>query len=97
MKIYYHNVVELNSNEDKYKLLTQYPTLLPPLKTSHLKAYVQSRNPKVDLQSIGIYSKSNLQHHIRTQQFQELLSKMDIIQRQKIDQNLRKIAETAGF
>ena len=56
-----------------------------------------ARNPNIDLQSIGIYSKSDIQHHIRTQQFQELLTKMDTIQRQSIDQNLRKLAETAGF
>ena len=40
------------------------------------------RNPNIDLQSIGIYSKSDIQHHIRTQQFQELLTQMDTIQRQ---------------
>ena len=56
-----------------------------------------ARNPNIDLQSIGIYSKSDIQHHIRTQQFQELLTQMDTIQGQSIDQNLRKLAETAGF
>ena len=56
-----------------------------------------ARNPNIDLQSIGIYSKSDIQHHIRTQQFQELLTQMDTIQRQSIDQNLRKLAETTGF
>ena len=56
-----------------------------------------ARNPNIDLQSIGIYSESDIQHHIRTQQFQELLTKMDTVQRQSIDQNLRKLAETAGF
>ena len=56
-----------------------------------------ARNPNIDLHSIGIYSKSDIQHHIRTQQFQELLTQMDTIQRQSIDQNLRKLAETAGF
>ena len=45
-----------------------------------------ARNPNIDLQSIGIYSKSDIQHHIRTQQFQELLTQMDTIQRQSIDQ-----------
>ena len=54
-------------------------------------------NPNIDLQSIDIYSKSDIQHHIRTQQFQELLTQMDTIQRQSIDQNLRKLAETAGI
>ena len=54
-------------------------------------------NTNIDLQSIGIYSRSDIQHHIRTQQFQELLTKMDTIQRQSIDQNLRNITKTAGF
>ena len=56
-----------------------------------------ARNPNIDLQSIGIYSKSDIQHHIRTQQFQELLTQMNTIQRQSIDQNLGKLAKTAGF
>ena len=56
-----------------------------------------ARDPSIDLQSIGIYSRSHIQHHIRTQYFQELHTKMDTIQRQPIDQNLRKLAETAGF
>ena len=56
-----------------------------------------ARNPNIDLQSIGIYSKSDIQHHNRTKQFQELLTKMDTTQRQFIDQNLRKLAETVGF
>ena len=35
-----HNVVELNPDEDKYYLLTPYPTLVPSLKKSfHLKAF----------------------------------------------------------
>ena len=46
-----------------------------------------ARNPNIDLQSLGIYSKSDLEHQIRTQQFQELLTQMDTIQRQSIDQN----------
>ena len=53
--------------------------------------------PNIDLQSIGIYSKSDIQHHVRTQHFRELLRLIDPIQRQSIDQNLRKLAETAGF
>ena len=56
-----------------------------------------ARNSNIDLQSIGIYSKSDMQHHICTQQFQELLTQMDTIQRQSIDQILRKLPETAGF
>ena len=56
-----------------------------------------ARNPNIDLQSIGIYSKSDIKQHIRTQHRQELLTKIDTIRRQSIDVNLRKIAETAGF
>ena len=93
-----HNVVQLNPDEDKCYLLTPYPTLMHPLKKcspENIRAI--ARNPNIDLQSIGIYSKFDIQHHIRTQQFQELLTQMDIIQRQSIDKNLRKLAETAGF
>ena len=82
-----HNVVHLIPEEDKYYLLTPYPTLMPPLKKfsqERFKAF--ARNPNIDLQSIGKYSRSDIQHHIRTQQFQELLTKMDTIQRQSIDQ-----------
>ena len=72
---------------------------MPPLKKKFSPESIRAiaRNPNTDLQSIGIYSKSDIQHHIRTQQFQELLTKMDAIQRQSIDQNLRKLAETARF
>ena len=56
-----------------------------------------ARNPNIDLHSIGKYSKSDIQHHITTQHFQELLTQMNTIQRQSIDQNLGKLAETAGF
>ena len=56
-----------------------------------------ARNPNIDLQSIGINSKSEIHHLIRTQQFQELLTKTDTIHRQSIDQNQLKLAETAGF
>ena len=84
-----HNVVQLNPDEDKFYLLTPYPTLMQSLKKfspESIRAF--ARNPNIDLQSIGIYSKSDIQHHIRTQQFQELLTQMDTIQRQSYDQNL---------
>ena len=55
-----------------------------------------ARNPNIDLQSFRINSKSKIQHIIRTQQFQELLKK-NTMQRQSIEQNLRKLAETTGF
>ena len=93
-----HNVVQLNPDEDKYYLITPYPTLMQPLKNftpESIRAI--ARNSNIDLQSIGIYSKSDIQHHIRTQQFLELLTQLDTIQRQSIDQNLRKLAETSGF
>ena len=93
-----HNVLQLSPDEDKYYLLTPHSTLMPPLKNFSpeiIKAI--ARNPNIDLQSIGIYSKSDIEHHIHTQQFHELLLKMNTIQRQSIDQNLRKLAETAGF
>ena len=93
-----HNVVQVNRDEDKYYLLTPYPTLMPPLKKfSPESIRAIPRNPNMDFQSIGIYSKSDIQQPIRTQQFHELLTKMDTIQRQSIDQNLRKLAETARF
>ena len=91
-------VIQLNRDEDKYYLLTQYPTLRQPLKKfppESIRAF--ARNPNIDLQSISIYSESHIQHHIRRQKFKVLLTKMDTIQRQSIDQILRKLAETAGF
>ena len=93
-----HNVVQLNPDEEKYYLLTPYPTLMQPLKKfspESIRAF--ARNPNIDLQSIEKYSKSDIQNHIPTQQFQELPTQMDTIQRQSIDRNLRKLAETAGF
>ena len=74
------------------------PTLMQPLKKfSPESIRAIARKPNIDLESIGIYSKYDIQHHIRTQQFQELLTQMETIQRQSIDQNLQKLAETAGF
>ena len=71
---------------------------MPPLKKFSPESITAiTRNPNKELQSIGLYTRSDIQYHIRTQQFQELLTKMDTIQRQSIDQNLRKLAETAGF
>ena len=81
-----HINVKLNPDEEKYYLLTPYPTLMQSLKkfsSESIRAII--RNPNIDLQSIGIYSKSDMQHHILTQQFQELLTQMDPIQRQSID------------
>ena len=68
---------------------------LEKISTESIRAI--ARNPKKDLISKGIYSKSDIQQHIRTQPFHELVNKMDTIQRQSINQNLQKLAETAGF
>ena len=57
-----HNVVQLNPDEDKYYLLTPYPTLMQSLKKfSPESIRAIARNPNIDLQSIGIYSKSGYQ------------------------------------
>ena len=48
-----HNVVQLNPDEDKYYLLTPYPTLLPPLKKFYLK--VLELLPEI---RISIYNRS---------------------------------------
>ena len=59
---------------------------MPPLKKlSPESIRASARNPNIDLQPIVIYSRSDIEHLIRTQQFQELLTKMDTIQRQSID------------
>ena len=69
---------------------------MPPLKKFSLESIKAiARNPNIDLQSIGSYSKSDIHNHIRKQQFQEIITKMDLIQRPSIDQNLRKVAESA--
>ena len=69
----------------------------PLKKFSPVSIRANAPNPNIDLQSIGIYSNSDIQHHIRIQQFQELLTQVDTIQRQSKDQKLRKLSETAGF
>ena len=71
---------------------------MPPLKKcSPESVRVIARKPNIDLQSISIHSRSDIQHHIRTQQFQELHINLDVIQKQPIDHNVRKRSETAGF
>ena len=71
---------------------------MPPLKEfspESIKAI--AHNPSIDLQSIGKHSRSDIQHHIQTEEFQELLTKMDTIPRHSLDQILRTLAETAGL
>ena len=63
---------------------------MQPLKKSLTESFrAIARNPNIDLQPIGKYSKYDIQHHIRTQKFQELITEMDTIQRKSIDQNSR--------
>ena len=69
----------------------------PPKKFSPESIRAIAHNPNTDLESFDIYSKSDIQHHIHRQKFQELLTKMDTIQRQSIDQNLRKLEKTVGI
>ena len=95
-----HNVVQLNPDEDKYYLFTPYPTLMQPLKKfSPESIRAIARNAT----HISIYNQtaSTLNQTYNTtfvhNNFKKLLTKMDTIQRQSIDQNLRKLAETAGF
>ena len=47
----------------------------PLKKFSPVSIRAVALNPNIDLQSIGINSKSDIQYHNRTQQFQELLKK----------------------
>ena len=93
-----HNIVQLNPDKDKYYLLTPYPTLMQPLKKfSPESIRAIARNPNIDFQSTGKYSKSDIQYHIRTQQFQELPTKMDFIQRQPIDQTYANLQKQQAF
>ena len=63
-----HNVVQLNPDEEKYYSLIPYPTLMQPLKKFSPESFrAIARNPNIDLRSIGTYSKSDIQHHKRTQ------------------------------
>ena len=56
-----YNNVQLNPDEDKYYLLTPYPTLMPPLKKfSPESIRAIARNLNINLQSIGIYSRSDI-------------------------------------
>ena len=89
-----HNVVQVNPDEDNYHLFTPYPTL-KKVSTESIRAIAGNLN--IYLQLIGIYSKYDVQHPIRAQQFEELMTKIDSIQRQCKDQKISKLAETAGF
>ena len=60
-----NNVVQWNPDEEKYYSLTPYPTLMQPLKKfSPESIQAIARNPNIDLQPIGVYSKSDIKHHI---------------------------------
>ena len=68
---------------------------MPSLKKNSLGCIrAIARNPNIDLQLVGNIFRSDIHNHIQTQQIQELLTQMDSIQRQSIDQNLRQLAES---
>ena len=56
-----------------------------------------ARNPKIDQRSTKIYSKSDIQNHIRFEQFRKIRTNVDTNQRQSVDQIFRKLAKTADF
>ena len=59
-----HSVEQINPNEHNYYLLTLYSTPMPSLnKFPPESIRAIARNPNIDLQSIGIYSRSDIQHH----------------------------------
>ena len=61
------NVVQLNSYKDKHYFVIPYPTLQPLLKKfSHESVHAIARNPNIELQYVGHYSRSDLEHHIKT-------------------------------
>ena len=64
---------------------------MSPLKTFHPRVYARAiaHKPNISLKTIDIYSRIDINHHIRTQQF--------TVQKQSIEQNVRKLAETARF
>ena len=85
-----HNVVQLIPDEDKYYLLTLYPTLMQPLKKfSPESIRAIARNPNIDLQSIGISAPYQNTTTPRTTHTNGHYTKT--INRSK----LRKLAETA--
>ena len=93
-----HNVVQSSPDKDKFYLLTQYPTLIKSLKKfspESIRAF--ARNPNLDLQSNKYTLNLTLNTTFEHNNFKNFLQKMDKIQRQSIDQNLRKLAETVGF
>ena len=74
-----HKVVQLNPNKDKIYLLIPYSTLMPSSKKFSPES--NAHNPNTNLIIKGIYSKSEMKHHIRIIQFQELLTEIEPIQR----------------
>ena len=63
---YNHNVVQPNANQDKKIMsshtLPHHNASLKTISTESIRPI--ARNPTIDLQSIGIYSKPNVKHHI---------------------------------
>ena len=53
-----------------------------------------ARNPNSNLKPIGIYSRSDKQHHIRKQQFQEFLAQKNTIQSQPVEKKLKETCQS---
>ena len=71
---------------------------MQPLKSFHQKAFELLLATHISIYNKSVYILNptyniTLEHR----KFQELLTQMDTIQRQSIDQSLRKLAETAAF
>ena len=70
---------------------------MKPLKNCSPESHRNDKNPKIDLRSIKIYSKSDIHNHIRFEQFRKIRTNVDTNQRQSADQIFRKLAKTAGY
>ena len=97
------NVVLLNQNENENYYLTNYPSLKPSFEKFSPKLVIQSyiqnhffldQKYNITFEHKLIFFKLFETHFF---EFQKVLNKMDTIQRQSIDQNLRKLTETTGF
>ena len=69
----------------------------PLKKLSPESIHAIARNSNKNVQSKCFFSDSDIQHRIRTEHFHDFVTEMNTIQKQSIDQNLQKLAETAVF
>ena len=91
------NYYLLLTAEINYYLLKPYPTLGRPFKKfSPQRLRATTRNPYLDLQTIGIYVKPDIIYkHNNSKNFSQ--KGTPSINNQMIDQNLRKLDKTADF